>query len=812
VRDFLSRVFSVSEVERVELRPEITFGRICYSTVKNPSQVWRKLSRALGSADSAPPLPGLSAASAPRIDADLVYLDAPGATQVRVSRIGDSLTTWRVRRQSENTLLLSHPVLRNRRDVVFRLEEELGAILGVEDFHASALTAGVSIRFDSGALTAARLATELEKAWPRLLEGLDGPPSRKRFAAAIGLAGLAFTGQYLVPAVKPIAVAGVTLYSFPNVVNAAKQLRRGEIGIYALYTTGLAFMLVSGAPFAATVMATLMQLWPQLGQRKIVRSQRRLFAGTRRRPARARLAQADGVELEVNVDDLRRHDRVVVGRGEIVPVDGVVEDGHAAVLVDALFGGDRIEDRSQGEAIAAGAFVRDGSLTIRVERAGAQTSASYIDSLLPHTASVGLPSSLEAERIANRNAKPALALSALSYLLTRDLRRSQALIRPDYVTGPRLSAQLSALEGIAHGLHDGVLFRNPAALDRVASAEVYVFDDSAGLGRRRVEVATVESVPGVSAERIVAYALTADRTAHSEQSRALWAFASKGKIARRNAESVTRSAGVARYRDPVGSAIEIATPRYLAAAKIEVPQRFPALPPPRAQATGRRAISELVDYPPALRPLWVLRDGEVIGRVSFARTGEVAGRAVVDALKAHNERAQIVYVSRRAEADAHAIARANGIEVVIGELSQANKLDLIRGLGRRTLWIGDGSHPDSRELIAASTISVSVAPLLRARDDAADILLTQKGLAGLPAVIEIGRAHAARLARDYRTIYAANLLGVAGAFLARFNGLQAGLLSNVGTGLVYARHARALDRLATASEQKRARLQGSAFR
>src|SRR4051812_4496185 len=96
VRDFLSRVFSVDEVERVELRPEITFGRICYAAAKDPAQVWRKLGRALGSPPSAPPISGLSAASAPRIDSDFVYLDAPGAKQVHVSRIGDSLTTWRV--------------------------------------------------------------------------------------------------------------------------------------------------------------------------------------------------------------------------------------------------------------------------------------------------------------------------------------------------------------------------------------------------------------------------------------------------------------------------------------------------------------------------------------------------------------------------------------------------------------------------------------------------------------------------------------------------------------------------------------------
>lgn len=819
VREFLSRAFSVREVEGVELRRAAAFGHIRFGAAANPAQIWRKLSRALSSREDAP-TSAVKDAPARRIDAGLVYLDSPGVTPVRVSRIGAALSTWRVRHQSENTLRLSHPVLRNRRDVVFRLEEELAAIFGVEDFRASAITAGVSIRFDNNALSAERLALELEKAWPRLVDGLDGPPSQKRLIAAAGLLGLAFTGQYVVPALRPVAVAGVALYSAPNVVNALKQLTRGEVGLSALYASGLAFMLLSGMPFNSAAIAVLMQFWPHLARRKIVRSQRRLFAAQRRRPAWARTRSKPGHdEQEVNVDELRKGDLVIVRRGEIVPVDGVVTDGYAAVSVEALFGSDEVEDRSTGDAITAGALVRDGSLTIRVERAGAQTAASYVNSLLPHAEIAGLPSSQEAERIANRNAKPTLAVSVLSLLLSRNLRVSQALIRPDYATAPRLSAQLSAFHGVARGLDHGVLFRNPAALDRLADAEVYVIDDTAHLDHRRVEVATVQTATGVSAALVVGYVLAAqvESGSRSEQRHALAAFASSRKGATANAGSVSRSAGVTRYRDSLGSAIEIAAARHLKATNIEVPSHFQTVPAchvttlklegsTRVTPPARRVETLSADPEPALRPLYVIRDGEVIGLVSFARSGETIGSEVVAALKARNEHARIVYISRSPDTETQALARTLGIEVSHGGLSPAAKLDLVRGLGTKTIWIGDGSAPDVRESIAASTVSISVAPLSRAREDAADVLLPHKGLDSLPAVIDLARAHAARLARDYRTVYAANLLGVAGAVGARFNSLHAGLLSNVSTGLIYARHAWDLDRLASAAEAKRASL------
>jgi cation-transporting P-type ATPase C len=808
VRPFLARAFAVEEVKDVELRRGVSFGRIRYGAAANPAQIWKKLSQAFLAPEDAPTHPGVTRGAAQNIDAELVYLDAPGERPIRVSRIGRVLSTWRVHRQAETTLRISHPLLRNRRDVVFRLEEELAAIVGVEDFRASAVTARVSIRFDRSVTTAERIARELEKAWPRLLDGLDGPPSRTRLFVSFGLAGLSYTGQYLVPAVRPIAVGGVTLYSLPNVVNAAKQLARGEVGLPALYTTGLGFLLVSGMPFTASLMAAFMQMWPHLARRKLVGSQRRLFAGQRRLPRWARLAGAGGV-VDVAVDDLVQGDVVVVRKGDTIPVDGVVESGAAAVVPAALFGGAQVEDRSSGDSVEAGAFVRDGDLTIRVERAGAQTSAGHLALRLPHGVIHELPSIAEAERIARRNVKPTLALSALALLATRTVLPAQPIIRPDYATGPRLGAQLSVLRGMADGLPRGVLFKNPAALDGITAADTFVIDASAGIDRQRVRVAKVEAVDAASLDLVVSYALAAYQTSRTDVSLALSAFAAKRKLAAFRAMSIDRRAGVIRYQDRSGSTIEIVTTPGLAALPTAVPTHFPTVLERRGQTQNPHAQGDTPREDRSLRPLGVLRDGKVIGVVSFARTGEIVGRQVVAALLAHNPAARIVYVSRDGDGRARSLARTLGIELSDGGPIASANVARVRGARGATMWVGDGSDPKARDSIAASAVSVSVAPLSRSPQDAADILLPHTGISGLAEVIAVGRAHSSRVENDYRTIYSANLFGVGGALLAGFNALQVGLLSNVGTGIVYARHAIALDRLASAAERTRARLKKS---
>jgi cation-transporting P-type ATPase C len=779
LRDLLARAFSVAEVSFVELKLAAAFARIHYSTSDTPKTVWRALSRALRASESA---------DAPlHADAASVYLEGPAVQTVRVTRIGTVLTTWHVREETQGTLRLWHPLLRSRRDVAFRLEEELAASFGVESFRQRPVSGAFSVRFNVRALSAARLARQLEEAWPRLLAG-TAPPTPKRLFLATGLFGLAFTGQYLVPAVRPVALVSTALYSSPNALAAARDLTRGQVGLPALYTTGLVFMLVSGMPFTASIFATLMQLWPNLGRRKLIRSQRRLFAAHRRRPAWVRLASSDGTEVELHVTELRGGEQVQVRRGDVVPVDGVVIVGFASIVAPPALGSG-ITEVAQGDAISAGSVVRDGDLTIRVERAGAETWVGQLDALLPSAAVLETPSAVDVERIANRNAKPALALAAVSFLITRTPRMSQAVIRPDYATAPRLSVQLSALYGLAQGLQQGIVFKSAAALEALSQARVIAIDDSAPLTRSRVEVAAVKAARGGSRASVLQHAFTARQYADSPQSRAL-AEAAQAAGVSALAIPVARYAGVSRHRDDAGSSIEVATAHYLQSRKIQVP----------------RPLSSLAEESSGAGPLWVLRNGSVVGVVTFAQQGKLLGEELVQTLKGADPRARLVYLSRAPEADVQALAAQLGFDVAYAGLSPASKAQLLRNT-HKTLWIGDGSDPDVREALAASAVSASLAPAERFALDGADVLLREDGIHQLPRALTLARAHASRLAWDYRGVYALNLLGVAGAIGSSVTSLQAGLLSNAGTWLIYARYARALDKLAKQAEVNRRRLE-----
>ena len=90
----------------------------------------------------------------------------------------------------------------------------------------------------------------------------------------------------------------------------------------------------------------------------------------------------NGEITDVNTQTLNINDRILIKPGEKIPIDGIVTSGESDVNESMITGESRPVPKKEGDKVIGGTINQDGSLTIEVNRIGAETVVSQISKLI----------------------------------------------------------------------------------------------------------------------------------------------------------------------------------------------------------------------------------------------------------------------------------------------------------------------------------------------------------------------------------------------------------------------------------------------
>ena len=124
---------------------------------------------------------------------------------------------------------------------------------------------------------------------------------------------------------------------------------------------------------SAAMIVTLISLGKYL-ERRSYRKTNAAVKGLVKLVPQEALVWHDGAERAVPLDEIRSGDLVVVKTGQRIPVDGMIEEGQAALDESDLTGESMPVDRAAGDRVISGTFNRAGYLKIRAERVGGDST------------------------------------------------------------------------------------------------------------------------------------------------------------------------------------------------------------------------------------------------------------------------------------------------------------------------------------------------------------------------------------------------------------------------------------------------------
>jgi heavy metal translocating P-type ATPase len=543
----------------------------------------------------------------------------------------------------------------------------------------------------------------------------------------------------------------------------------GRLGVDALDGIAATLMLANGKAVEACFMTALIALGEFIREQTARKCQKIVDDLLGLSSSQAWLVKGNK-RICVPADQVRVADVIVVYAGELIPIDGIVLEGHGAVDQSKLTGESIPVEVSSGDKVLAATVLLEGKVYVECQLATAQCKAAEVLESIHSAPLHETRTQNYASEMADKLVVPILLGAGLCFIFTRNLVRMMSMLIFDFSTGIRIAAPTAVLSSMYRAGRRGILIKSGGALERLAKVDAVIFDKTGTLTSGSPKVTQVICFLKHSEDDLAAIAASVEERLHHPASKAIvkHAMSKNLKIPDRSESSQISGMGV---KATVGSDVVLAGSRRLMdsenvstseaqAAEIEIANRGESIV--YIALNGR--LAGLITYSDQIRP--------------------EAKRAIADLKRLGIHK--LVMATGDTESVAKIIAEASGITDIVSRAFPEQKADLVKELkaaGMTVAVIGDGIN-DSPAL-AHADVALSLHGSTEAARHGADIVLTDGDLRRLPEAVKIARS-AMQLVRQNLSL--AMIPNSAGLGLAAFGqvGPAGATLLNNGSAIVAA--------------------------
>jgi heavy metal translocating P-type ATPase len=552
--------------------------------------------------------------------------------------------------------------------------------------------------------------------------------------------------------------------AYPIAKRAMRVIRHERrLNVDFLDTLAIAASIAQNNFLAGTIVAWLIHLGDYIRDLTAAGS-RRAMSELLDYQAKTAWVLRDGVIVCLPAVDVLVGDLVVIHAGEMVPVDGEVVEGHATIDQKTITGEGLPVHRFAGQVVFAATSLREGQITVRAMRVGAETTAAQIVKLVESAPIGETRMQNHAERLADRLVLPTLGLATGTAALTADFSRFLSLVIVDYGTGIRVAAPTSVLSSMIYAARNGIIIKSGAHMEKLAEIDTLVFDKTGTLSHGVPAVVDVVCYQEqhFSARDLLGFVAAAEtRVKHPvAEAMRLKAVEMEAEILPCSDQRFHVGLGVSAQVN--GNFVHVGSERFLRQSGIAIERA----------ASDRRCFDER-----GCSSLYVAVDGELSGIVPYADKIRDESKAVIASLHRMGIKETIMLTG-----DSPVVAKAVGDRIGLtrqfaGTLP-ADKASIIQDLqrqGRRVAMVGDGIN-DSPALSFAD-VGIAMKYGADVTHESANVLLMEDSLWKLVKAIEISRGAVGLIKQNYAIV---SILNTAALALA----LPGGVISPAITALI----------------------------
>jgi heavy metal translocating P-type ATPase len=479
-----------------------------------------------------------------------------------------------------------------------------------------------------------------------------------------------------------------------------------------------------------------------------------VFAG---HPPRVWL-EKDGVEIEVDFTQLKMGDIVIVNAGEIIPVDGHIQDGLATIDQHLLTGESQPVEKAAPDKVFAATLLLSGRIRIRVEMAGEETVAAQIGQVLNNTQNYKDKLVARGKDISDKFLPIELGIGAVTWVL-RGTRAALTVLWSALGANMISLGPLTVLSYLQILSRRGILIKDGRVLESLRQVDTVVFDKTGTLTLEQPTVGQIHGLGDWDENTLLGYAAAAEYRQPHPIAKAIIDKAASQNLELPKLDEASYEAGYGIKVTIDGQLIRVGSARFMAREGIELPEVAQDIQA-RAEEEGfsliyvgiNQELGGILEMHPSIRPetVEVIRDLKQRGIKLYIISGD------------H-------------EHPTRQMAETLGIEHYFAEVLPKNKAELVKQLreqGQFVCFIGDGIN-DAIALKSAQ-VSISLKGASTAATDTAQIIFMDGTLNPLSQLFQLADEFEQTMHTNFLTTIVPGVICIGGVYLLHF-GIATGM-------------------------------------
>ncbi len=550
----------------------------------------------------------------------------------------------------------------------------------------------------------------------------------------------------------PVTSAIALVRSVKYIKEGLRALLRGKLTVAVLDATAVTTSVIRGdfgTAGSVMFMLRLGEILEEWTHKKSVAD----LAGAMSLQVENVWLQTGDTEVLVPIGQVKVGDRIVVRTGNLIPLDGKVVSGEAMVNQSSMTGESLPIPKSVGSLVYAGTVAEEGECVIQVDK---ETGGGRYDRIVRMIEdSEKLKSTVEAQasHLADKLVPYTLGGTALTYLLTRNVTKTLAVLMVDFSCALKLAMPIAVLSAMRESAAFHISVKGGRFLEAMAAADTIVFDKTGTLTYATPKVAAVVPFGGHEEQEMLRLAACLEEHYPHSIANAVVEEAQKRGLSHEEYHSQVQyivahgiSSMVDEHKVIIGSAHFVFEDEHCT---------IPA---------GEEEKFQSLD--PAYSQLYLCIAGQLAAVICISDPLRAEAPAAIRALHECGIK-NVVMMTGDNRRTAESVAQTVGVDQVYAEVLPEDKAEFIRKAraeGHVVIMVGDGVN-DSPALSEAD-VGIAISTGAAIAREIADITVASEDLRALVTLRALSCQLMRRIHRNYRFIIGFNcaliVLGVAG--------------------------------------------------